>query len=245
MNFKRQIREATGLMRRDAGSFIGRRRFLQLAGSAVTYGIVRGAEYTATETFTRTVVDPALEDGPHFATASNMPIERRAPSSPIRIAAEAWKENPSIDHVVRALQETDQDDRYTIAAPDSVGRLCIVCQGGGSRRLWGYDVIGRLMVQRPDNPALGAFFEARYRRALGVAEPLIENVVVFPGRADLPGRFRYVGFAATEGGRIIGVTEPSERLRSPASEPGPVGQEPSGRHMNDRLPASRPLSINV
>ena len=248
-SFKKQIRTATGLMRRNAGAFIPRRGFLRLAGAAAAYSVVRSGEYAVTETFTRLVVDPALADrmaGLHLATPVSLKaLKASAPESAIRIAAEAWRENPAIEYVIHALRKAGQHSRYTLAAEDSAGRVCIVHQGAGSRRLWNYAVEGIPMDARPDDPGLGAFLLRRYVRAHRSSDPLLENVALFPARADLPDKFRYVGFAATDGRQIIGVTVPSDPVRSGSDGNDPAHQGPSNRQRIDRQPANQPRLLSA
>ncbi len=248
-NFKDQIRTATGLMRRNAGAFITRRGFLRLAGTAATYSMVRSGEYAVTETFTRLVVDPALADritGLHLATPVSLrALEASAPESAVRIAAEAWRENPAIEYVIHALGKAGQHSRYTLAAEDSAGRLCVARQGAGSRRLWEYSVEGIPMDVRPDDPGMGAFLLRRYVRVHRSSDPLLENVALFPARPALPDRFRYVGFAATDGRQIIGVTVPSDPVRSGADGNDPAHQEPSNRQRIDRQPANQPRLLSA
>lgn len=239
--------ERTRLMRQNAGAFIERRGFLKMAGAAAAYTAFRAVEYTATEAFTRAVVDPALAErptGPHFATPVSLEaVKASAPDSAVRIAAEAWQEKKSVEHVIHALRKAGQDARYTLAGADTAGRLCVTRQGAGSRRLWGYSVEGMPMGARPDNPALGMFLQERYQKVTG--DPLLENVVLFPTSPDLPGKFRYVGFAASDGKQIIGVTMPSDPAPIESSDRGPARREPSVRRMIGRQPANRPLSISA
>lgn len=245
-DFRNQIETATGLRKMVAGAStsISRRKFIGYSLFAAGWMADKAVDKLAIDPF----VDPLLEKPMprHFATPTSLKaLETMPGTAPVRVAAEAWREKQSIEHVVGALRKAGQDDRFTVAELDSMGRLCITCQGAGARRLWDYDLIGRPMGDRPDNPALGAFLHERYREAMAAADPMLQNVVLFPGKEGLPGKFRYVGFAASDGRRVIGVTVPSDRARFGSGSRDPEGQGSSGRPATLRQRTTRPAELSV